>query len=521
MNLHPTRSTFLKIVLGGLLVGIMAFAITSLEPEISTSVLKQENIEIPHSFTAEATGLIDEEEASRKHIEYRLNKYDIKKSLLPTLECRGLNLEKNVTLTIGDMMIPLTAYDHSYKIGYVWLDYNLFGEGLIDNSLTHFKTQKQAEQLLLKQVEMGIELYIDDAEQFMIDIFGDDPLEELEEDIEDDEEVISELSKMEFENEKDFYNYIKTQKIKLPKYQIDNSVNSIREKWDFFEEVYSDEEMLYRLGQEIKIGASEFQKNEDRQEFLELIFLGFKKQIVLNELNQKRTKTCIDDWIFSAAEKLDDPIRFLGFVERVKHFDHLNSKSNLSKAMESEILKITLTSSTKKWWEHSQALISLLQANKTPVTNSTSAYEHMISRIITDHSHKEWPDHYHLINELSNKLTISKSELKSLANLAASHGICIAPLSILDNRTIYDMQEPEYHEQLLQLRDKISGTKDKVLRKSFQKELRDFTHYRSIHYGKIRNNAKSKSMNAIIEDMEVFLDWAFGISEKWQHKEGV
>ena len=434
------------------------------------------------------------------------------------------------------MIIPLSAYDPNHKIGYIWMDYNLFGDGIFDKSIAHYKSQEKAEQVFLNQVELGIELFFENEEGFLLDIFGEEPKEELEEqameEIADesleefevlpppkDLDYVLDFSNLKFESEKEFWEYVKVQSPKSRTVFIDRPVNVTRNKWIFLEEAYSDPKMLYQIGQEMKDGISEFQIYQDRKEYLDVFLVEFKKGIFLNKLNLKAHKSFIDDWVFSAAEMIDDPVRFFGFVERIKNLGIHYVSSPLTIAMEKEILKINLTTDKKKWWKHSDAIISLLQTNKLPTINSKPDYDILLAEIMTSYPYQKWPDHYYKINDLGNKHTISKEELAALPGLAVTHGISIAPLSILDDRTIYDMQEEEYQNKLTLFRNKINNTKNKSQRKSYQEDLMDLSQYRSEHYEKIKANAKAKSIHKIIEDMESFLDWAKDISANWKMNE--
>lgn len=524
MNLssfHPFRFIlfFSALVLGGFLY----YMVGSPSNEGMTNATSVK-VEVPHTFTSEVTRLVHHGQDGETEIDPRLNKYDISNAVIPAMVCRDLQLESEIVLTIGDMKIPITAYDPKKKIGYIWLDYPLFGEGIINKSLTKYKTQGQAEQIFLNKVEEGIELFMDDEEKFLLDIFGEDPSkkeEEEEELVTVEERFINgtsfDLSKFTAETKADFEKYIKNENVRVPSFRIERSINVTRNKWRFFREAYDDIDMLYNFGQEIKSGLSKMHKYEERREYLELMFSGFKRKIYLNTLSAKPQKNSMDDWIFSAAEQIEDPIRFFGFVERIKYLGYPVLPNSLSKAIDDEVFKIILTTDTKKWWEHSNALIGLLQANKIPVINSKAEYDELLADIITNYPYKKWEDHYERINDLSNKYTISKSELEALPGFSVSHGICIAPISILDDRVIYDMKEKEYQDKLAQLRKDIANSKDKKQRKAFQDELMEASLYRSKHYAKIRANAKAKSMNVIIEEMELFLDWAEEVSKKWKH----
>ncbi len=533
---------FLKFILLGVLVVGVGLVFSQWSSDTDKVDVKLVDIDIPHTFTTEATGLVNREISTSENSVFRLNKYDIKKGMASTFECNGLNLEENLTLTIGDMVMPLSAYDPDLKIGYIWLDYNLFGEGIIDKSHAQYTSQKEAEQEFLNQIEEGIELFLEDEEQFILDIFGEEPKEEVEEESDQDEnalaeevEVLPDFSKLNFKNEeeffkinedffkrnKEFFKHVQNQRSQRHRVFLDIPVNKTRAKWDFFEEAYSDENMLYDFGQEIKAGISDLQIYQDRRDYLEIMFMEFKKMIFLNEKNLKGNKTIIDDWIFSASEIIDDPMRFFGFVERIKNIGIPRSSSPLANALNDEVLKIITTEDSKKWWSHSEALINLIRANKLTVIKSKREYPALLAEIIQNHPYQKWQDHYSKIEDLGNKFTISMKELEALPSLAATHGICIAPISILDDRTIYNMQEQAHQDKLVALRDKIYKAKNKTERKSFKKELMDLSTHRSQNYALIRSEAKAISMQKIIEDMDFFLEWAKDISAARKAKERV
>ncbi|MDF1696283.1 MAG: hypothetical protein P1U56_10640 [Saprospiraceae bacterium] len=522
MKIQLSRSFILKLIVIGVLVTGFIYSFSGIDSDAYTITKTIEPIDVPHSFDLDASRLFDADVKNEEIGRTKLNKYDIRNALLPIFECEGLKMREDFTLEIDGMKFPITAYDPNFKIGYVLLDYNLFGEGLIDENLVKYKSQKQAEQEFLSQVEDGVELYLDDEEKFLLDIFGEEPQLELAvspETVDEKFSLFIDTTKYTSEQKEEIINSFLNERTNRTRYF--SYFNSTRRKWSFFREAYDDIEMLYEMGQEIKAGMSDFQTFQDKKEYLELVFLGFKKEIYLNSLNAKTTKTYLDEWIFSAAEKIKEPLRFFGFVERIKYLSYPSTYNSLSKELEREIVEISTTSNTKKWWEHSEALIQLLQANKSPVTNSKREYDLLLEKILTNYNYKKWSKYYKEINELGNEFTISKSELIALLNISETHGISIAPLSILDDRMLYDMKEEEYKNQLAELRNKINKTKNKTERKELQKELLELTDYRSKHYTKIRSQAKAISSQRLIEDMQEFLEWAFEVSQKWEHGKGV
>lgn len=478
--------------------------------------------EVDHPFTTQATNLLKASSTTDK-LESRLNKYDITYALDEVLLSEGLAIESDMTINHAGVNIPMTTYDPETKIGYLLIDYDRLGAGLSDKTLGKAKNIKQCKIDFLNFIDQGVELYFDNEEKFLDDVFGKVDEELDAQTYEEQQWTFFQKYQEQLKNGVDSntaimtYTESMTKINNLPRMYI---YDSILRDWQFYgSRKRSKSDLVKSYGQEIRAQLSSFSTYGDKREYLEIVLPEYKKKLVVEYLSTKDTKSLYDEWKLSAADVIEEPDRFFAFTGMIDNIRIYDPTSELSKRLNAQIIEVVIENDSKEWWNRSRAIFDLFNVNQDPGLFSKTSYKNLLADILTEINYTKWPNRYEEIKNHGDKENISLNELNSLGRLAIKNGIYVAPISILDDLMIYDMEEDKYLAELAHLREKISQSKNKTKRKELQKELLELSQYRAAEYPKIRAKAKAKSIAKLKESMCSYIDWARYQASIWKGDE--
>lgn len=466
--------------------------------------------EADHSFTAEATNLIGVNSVTEK-LKSRLNKYDIKFALDEVFLSEGLNIDSDMTINQGGVNIPVSTFDFKTNIGYLLIDYDRLGDGLSSDKLGKEKTLRECEVDFLKFIDKGLELYFDDEEKFLDDVFGS---ENEEPELESYDEIVQKLWKIvqdSLDNGGDRARAFREYRIEADKYQhlYTERGSLVTDNWDIYDHNFDGiKKIISVYGTEIRSQIESFSTYGNQREYLEIVLQELKKKLEVEYISSKVSKSLYDEWKLAAAQMIEEPDRYFGFIGMIDNIRLYSPTMELTKQLNKQIIKIIIESDSKKWWAHSNALFALLNENNDPGLFSKRSYKALLADIISNKEYTKWNERYGEIHELGDKENLSLKELKSLDRLAIKNGLFIAPISVLDDRMIYDMGEEKYLENLANLRAQISESKSKPERKERQEELLELSQYRATQYAEIRHEAKAKSIVKLQADMCDYIQWA-------------
>ena len=504
------------------IVAIVIIAIAFLYTKTPSALIEIEEIdnviyEVDHSFTANATNLI-EANSTKEKLKSRLNKYDIKFALDEVLLSEGLSIESNIIINQGGVNIPVSTFNSKMNIGYLLIDYDRLGEGLSNVKLGKAKTLKQCEIDFLKLIDLGVELYFEDEEKFLNDVFGKEG--EIEEGPTYEEKQFSYfmIYQKALETGVDTstavlaYTDAMTKIGPRPPIRV---YDSVLRDWNFYgKRSRSKSELVVVYGQEIRAQLASFSTFGDKREYLEIILPELKKKLEVGYLSSKDKKSLYDEWKLSAAQLIEEPERFFGFTGMIDNIRIYDPTSELSGRLNEQIIEVVIETDSKEWWNRSNAIFALFNVNQDPGLFSKISYKNLLADILSENDYSKWRNRYNDITNHGDKENISLKELKSLNRLAIKNGIYIAPVSVLDDRMIYDMEEEKYLESLASLRAQISVSKSKSERKELQEGLLELSQYRATQYVKIRHEAKAKSIVKLQADMCDYIQWAKNQADK-------
>ena len=510
-HLLTKRNLFISLLIITSAVLLYSFQ-SKLEDKVS--YLNSEHYEVDHPFPIEATNLL-EKKLDDEEIKSRLNKHDIRYALDEVFRSEGFDIEKNTKINVDNINMPVSTYDRTNNIGYVLMDYDLLGAGLLDDKLGKVQTLENGELDFLKFIDQGVELYFEDDEKFLNDLFGNDNAL----DTESYDDIMRELWKSVQEvidNDGDRQKAFATYRKESDKYMHlrGERKKSITESWDIYNRKFENaKQIISNFGEEIRAQLKSFSTYDDQREYLELILREFKRKLEIEYLMSKENKSIFDEWKLSAADMIEEPERFFGFAHMVDNIRIYSPTEELSRVLNEHIFEIVVESDRKEWWKRSKAVFELFNANENPGLFSKVSYKVLLADIMSNDKYSKWHKRYHEITSLGDKENISLYELNALNKLAVKNGMYIAPVSILDDRLIYDMEEEKYLDSLAIIRTEINKSKKKEERNELHKKLLEFTAYRASHYNDIRNKAKAKSIAKLQADMCAYIQWARGASE--------
>lgn len=477
--------------------------------EVELEVTDHEIYEVDHSFTAEATNLLKENTTTDK-LESRLNKYDIKFALDEVLLSEGFTIESDITINESGVHIPVSTFDPKANMGYLLIDYDRLEKGLSDEKLSKAKTLKQCEIDFLKLIDQGVELYFEDSEKFLDDVFGKEIEGEEEPTYDELREINWKKYQDELENGVERYKALETYSDEMAKIRPLYFVyNSVLEDWNFYgKNKRSKSELVNVYEAEIRSQLESFSTYGNKREYLEIVLQELKKKLEVESISSKESKSLYDEWKLSAARMIEEPDRFYGYIYMIDNIRLYRPTQELTKRINEQLIEIIIEKDWNKWSSRSMAIFKLFNVNEDPGLFSKHSYKMLLADILAEKDFTKWDQRFDEIKELSDKENISLKELNSLNRLAIKNGLYIAPVSVLDDRMIYDMEEDKYLKSLADLRTQIGESKKKTERISLQKELLKLSQYRATQYDKIRQDAKALSIVKLQADMCDYIQWA-------------
>ena len=497
------------------LLGMVLFFSLSKSGE-SVTALDPIKYQVSHPFSIESTNLLATPSDVDKR-KSRLNKYDIAYALDEVLLSEGLKNEPSAIHNYN-INIPVTAYDSESGIGYTLIDYDRLGAGLWTDKLGEGRTLEQCKLDFLKMIDQGIELYFDDNEKFLDEVFGKENVGHV-----DDEPSYEEIRSAAWAKFQENIDSGKNNRTAFQEYNVTMSEVShlfvpytrLIKDWTYFgDKIKPKNDIVSSYGAEVRAQLMSFGTYGDQRDYLEILLPEVRKKLEVDYLSTKKNKTMFDEWKLSAASMIEEPDRFFGLVSMIDNMRIYSPTPELSTALNAQIFEIIVESDRKMWWKRSHAIFDLFNANENPGLFSKESYKSLLTDILTNGKFNKWKNRYHEINAIGDDENISLSELKSLDALAVQKGIYIAPISILDDRMIYDMEEEKYLDTLAAVRQQITDARSKVERKKLQEQLMGLSQDRSENYNQIRSRAKAKSMSKLKEDMCTYIEWAKNQSVK-------
>lgn len=474
--------------------------------QIVVPIYSTSELEIDHPFTIEATHLLDVDSRSELIMQTRIDHYDIREALDEVFYAEQLVESTDTILRFTDFEVPVTQYDPQSRIGYLLLDHGRFGDGVSDVMQRNLLIEKQAQQKIEKKIADGIEMYFDDEEMFLIDTIRIWKAPQIPFD------KVNELWTLHGSSEGDTTFNTRYDKM-LEQHERENGSYMTQpspfEMWaDLDGQSDSQKQILTSYQDEIVRTLATLHTREDKREYLEIVLLDMCKMLQIDRLSAIQEPSIKDDWKMSAINNVEDPLMFFACLARIDAVSVSPYQSELYGVMRDAVAQLGTADTRKEWQRKSNALVDLLSVNTNQIVAKSAAYQDLLIDIITSVPTEKWQDQYAEIQILSEAEEVTLDDLKRIHNLPNTHGIYIAPVSIFDDRMVYDMGEDDYLADLAAARKAVAEATTSSDRKRLQVELLAMSNYRATNYAEIRKIAKDSSVSKLKSDMIEFISWA-------------
>jgi len=448
-------------------------------------------------------------DGTNSEISTKLNKYDLYPALDSMMRDQGRNIVRDTFIKFEGYQIPVTTYDPDARVGYLFVNHLNMGDGLQNGKLGNPIGLEACKNQVMIDLDEGIELMIDDEDQFLMDLF----------DLGVDEDIISKRKS------RDSILTIRTEvfdsiskgllewKDASHHFQTFSAIPAmdptILDDWTFFaSRNFKKSDYVKEVGKEVAEKWPTLGSTRDKRDYMETVLLGLKSKLEFDRLSATENKSVFDEWKLSAMQIFDDPLQILGVCRLINNMRLYQPSPELNRALWERVFECTVEKDRKTWTKKTMAIIDLFNENKVIGLNQTSYYNTLLTDILQNTPVDNWPDRYPEIHQLAGTISISSTEIEGLPWLAKKKGIFIAPISIFDQRLVYDMKDDEFQESLKQLRDQISKIKSAAKTKRLRQELLEKTNDRASNFNAIRKEAKMIQGKKLQNDLKEFFQWA-------------
>jgi len=379
----------------------------------------------------------------------KLNKYDIYGALDSMMDAQERQIVKDTFIKFEGYQIPVTTYDPNAQVGYLFVNHLNMGDGLQNGKLGNPVGLEACKNQVMVDIDDGIEYMIDDEDQFLMDLFdlgqsGDIVAKRKSRDsiLTIRTEVFDSISKglLKWEDASHHFQSFNNIPAMDP---------NILDDWTFFaSRQFKSSDYVKEVGKEVQETWPTLGSNRDKREYMETVLLGLKSKLEFDRMSAIENKSIFDEWKLSAADIYDDPLQVLGIYRLINNMRLYLPSSELNRVLWERVFECTVEKNRKIWMAKTMAILDLFNENKVAGLNQTAYYKTLLTDILQNTPMDQWPDRYPEIHHLAGSISISTKEIEGLAWLAQEKGIFIAPISIYDDRLVYDMKDEEFQEEL-------------------------------------------------------------------------
>jgi len=374
----------------------------------------------------------------------RLSSRDVIDVLNLAFTEEGLNPVLDTTLRIDGQSIPVSAYDPKTKIGYIWMDYDNYGEGMIEKRYASRKNKKQNSR---KSIRKRLKSDID----HLVESYNQDP-----------------------------FNFL---------------------KWRVQNNNYA-AEFKAKLGAELSVIEDE----NARQKYLKKEITKYTLQARVNRVLENNQDSFRNRWSRSAIKHIEDKedlyitLNQIGGVSNLYSFE----PNELNILMEA-IADLDIHTHKKDWNKHSKALIDLLSVGAPSSIQRHPKYRTLLLDIVASSDYRKWKSRHEEILTLIDNEQISFKELKALDG---NDEYFIAPVSRRDDRSTYRPDYYHRSEEMQALRKQMRAEDDPAKKVLLQKEWEKLVEILQEKEEEIEKEAIRAKAIKLQEDMRGYIRWA-------------
>jgi hypothetical protein len=282
----------------------------------------------------------------------RLSSREVSDVLNEAFTEEGLHIVKDTSIRIGNHMVPVSAYSPDTKIGYIWMDYRNYGDGMANsnNSSQDYSSKKSIKKNLKIQIKRLEKSYYENPEKFL-------------------------------------------------EWQVKND--------DYAASIKADLDVNLPLQK-----AGKQRENFIKNRIQEFVLQSIINQALENKQDNFRNKwersavTHLDD-----KEELYITLTQIGGAAHLYYFE----PSDLVQ-LEKTVERIDKEKSKKSWVKHSDAFIELLKVGNPNAIKKNPEYRALLIDIALSADYTKWKDRHDEILKFIDREQISLKELESIAD---------------------------------------------------------------------------------------------------------
>lgn len=382
----------------------------------------------------------------------RLSREDVIDFIHQAFVKEGLHPKRNQLVTADSMRITVDSYDESCNIGFVWLDYSNFGDGMRRESPYGWEStalsQDQKRIQILKILENEYKSYQRDSVQYVSRLIASYRNKPVDQDLKRDyEEVLPTLATV--EEQKAYF---------------------IERLADYY---YLDQLEKYR------------------------VLAGFDSYFTLLE---------------TIGADLPDSIEKYALSWRTNTLaNFLNNQEELGKAMAAELRRVVALPTAQERREAIEWLLTYANLDSyRRYINRDPAMEQAFAAVLTADTAKERRRKYELLTVMIDEREVSLAEVRKLDEVAAEGEQYIAPISVFDNRSIYQTSYSykipvEVQQQLDELKEKLDNASSEEERNALREEYYELRAQVNNERIELR---KLKALKQLAEEVRNYIRWA-------------
>jgi len=383
----------------------------------------------------------------------RLKREDAIDYINRAFEKEGLAMAYDTLVEINGVRIPANAYNVKYQLGYVWIDYLNHGRGMAKSS--NWRTprpsgQREVEQHYRDRAATHWESYQNDPEKY-----------------------------------------------------VDNQIHGGQRAYA----------QAFRDALQKEMPRLEGQRGQRR--FFEEQYIQYLLNANVSSTRQKLEKVAAS--LERIVQQEGDPLAALAltdrFISTVWRYTRSNKVGeNFHKQLLSELDAINSTQNRKRWRDHLEALLSLLNTVPHTFVNANDPVFEKLHLILQEHKWRMWKRQEAALEDMVDARLVDYHEMERIEILAKNGEAYVAPISQLDHRTIvrrgWGYAAPDLLQRQLELHRQLKEAETEEIRDSLNQSIRTLKQQQQ----ELREMRSDSIHQAALEELEMevrrYIQWA-------------
>lgn len=384
----------------------------------------------------------------------RLRREDVVDFIHEVFVSEGLTPNKDTLFTADGVRIPASSYDESCKIGFVWLDYQSFGPGMRQQGLFNWQSSALSDEELRKRM--------------------------LE------------------RQERTYQQYERA-----PQGFLNNLIEG-RKRNRPIDQAYK---------QDLEEQLPQLNDPETFKQYFIQRSAAYEFSTTLDRYDDNPALAGYYDLLLRMEQEIADPLERLALSIRTSRIANLLGWNNeaLKEALSKELRDIAAVQSFEDWRKRADWLVQLVHLDHSRrFFGEGHELQPLLLEVLATPVSKEREEKYQAFAQRIDEQEVSLTEAQRLEAAANDSEYFIAPISVLDNRTIYpayfSYETPaaiaeEQAELDAKLKEAESEEEQKAIRAEMTELHRDYRETRT-------KEAKMLALRQLEADVRRYIQWA-------------